>query len=484
VRKFTRQQIVQNVFVLKKPMILGGKPEFADSSLPSSAPWSGRELGAICAATDAQVEAALHLAEKAYRSPMPLEERLAVCSRASIAILRRKLEFVELLIEETGKPRQFADSEVERMSATFYLASQAGDAMHKVGLDLSFDRRGAGFFGKWQRFAVGPILGFVPYNWPLNLAAHKLAPAIVAGCPIVMKVSPLAPLCTLALGELLIECGMQPESLSVMHLSNDQAQKMLTDPRIRMLSFTGSPSVGWMLKERVPRKRVALELGGNAPVIICEDADLPLAVSRTALSGYAYAGQVCISAQNVFVQEKVFNEALSMLADATVSCKTGDPGLDDTVCGPLIDDSARNRVLDRIERSGAKVVARAKSEDHPLLVPPTLLTDVDPKSDVFCEEIFGPVLNVVSFERIEGLVDELNRGRYRLQASIFTSNQETAEFAFRSLQYGGVVVNESPSLRFDNMPYGGEGDSGFGREGVRFAIEEMTTPRTGLIRRG
>jgi len=471
------------VFVLKKPMILGGKPVFSDSSLTTRAPWSGRELGAICTATDEQVDVAMSHADKAFRSPMPLEERVEVCARVSSAITRRKLEFVELLIEETGKPRQFADGEVERMAATFLLASQAGDAMHEVELDLSFDKRGAGFSGKWQRFAVGPILGFVPYNWPLNLAAHKLAPAIVAGCPIVMKVSPLAPLCTLALGELLIECGMQPESLSVMHVSNDQAQRMLTDPRIRMLSFTGSPSVGWMLKEKVPRKRVALELGGNAPVIICEDADLSLAVSRTALSGYAYAGQVCISAQNVFVQRSVLDEALNMFADATTSCKTGDPSLDDTVCGPLIDDSARNRVLDRIESSGAKVVARARADDHPLLVPPTLLTDVDPKSEVFCEEIFGPVLNAVGFDSIEGLVEELNRGRYRLQASIFTSDRERADYAFRSLEFGGVVVNESPSLRFDNMPYGGEGDSGFGREGVRFAIEEMTTPRTGLNRR-
>lgn len=466
----------------EKPMIVAGRQVAFGERLESRNPWSGEVLGSIPLAADENIETALNGATAAWENPPPLDERIAVCKNVADAIKEKQSQFVDLLIRETGKPKQFAIGEVERMERTFRLASQAGDEMQSKTLDLGFDPRGKDFEGTWQRFPVGPIIGFVPYNWPLNLAAHKLAPAIVAGCPVIMKVSQLAPLCTLALGETLLDSGMQPQALSILHLTHDQAQRILVDPRIKMLSFTGSPAVGWMLKEKVPRKRVLLELGGNAPVIVCEDADLELAATRTAISGYGYAGQVCISAQNVFVHQSVHETLLELLARKTQTCKTGDPSLEETVCGPLIDENAKSKVVTRIANSGATVVARAGAPDHPLVVPPTLLADVPKNAEVFCEEIFGPVLNVVPYENLQQLFAELNAGKYRLHASIFTNNTETAERAFQTLRYGGVIVNESPSLRFDNMPYGGEGDSGFGREGVRFAIEEMTVPRTNLAR--
>lgn len=465
-------------------MIVAGEQVPVGERLLSRDPWSGEVLGSMPRASDENIASALDGAIRAWENPMPLNERVAVCANAADAIHKNQSQFVDLLIRETGKPKQFAVGEVERMERTFRLASQAGDEIFAKPLDLRFDPRGKDFEGRWQRFPVGPIIGFVPYNWPLNLAAHKLAPAIVAGCPVVMKVSQLAPLCTLTLGETLLDAGMQSEALSILHLTHEQAQSMLVDSRIKMLSFTGSPAVGWMLKEKMPRKRVALELGGNAPVIICEDADLELAATRTAMSGYGYAGQVCISAQNVFARRYVYDAALELLARKTETCKTGDPSLDDTVCGPLIDEYAKSKVVTRLSSSGATVVARAGAPDHPLIVPPTLLADVPKQAEVFCEEIFGPVLNVVPFDDLEQLFDELNAGKYRLHASIFTNDANTAERAFQRLRYGGVIVNESPSLRFDNMPYGGEGESGFGREGVRFAIEEMTVPRTTLVRRG
>ncbi len=469
--------------VQPKPMIVGGKPVVSKDWILSESPWRSETIDSMSVASDHNLETAIALADGAWRSPMPLNERVTVCALAAELINQRKDALIELLIDETGKPRQFATSEVERMQRTFWLASEAGDEMVAHDLDFSYDPRGESFTGAWQRFGVGPTLGFVPYNWPLNLAAHKLAPAIVAGCPIVMKVSPLAPLTTLALGELLVESGVQPGSLSVLHLSNEQAQKALVDDRIRMLSFTGSPEVGWMLKGMVPQKRVTLELGGNAPVIICNDADLELAVSRTTISGYGYAGQVCISAQNVFLHRSVFDKTLSLLVKATRACAAGDPSLPETICGPMIDAKARDRVLSRIKAAKGRIVAEAPAEAHPLLIPPTLLEGVDETDELFTEEVFGPVLNVVPFDSSEKLFEKLNEGRYRLQASIFTRDEELVDRAFARLQFGGVIVNESPSLRFDGMPYGGEGDSGFGREGVRFALDEMTSPRARLTRR-
>ncbi|HWP31112.1 MAG TPA: aldehyde dehydrogenase family protein [Fimbriimonadales bacterium] len=466
--------------------LICGKEEISGSWLDSYDPWTGEKLGRVAEATPEQIESALAIAEEAWENPPPLEERKAVVAQMAELVNEHRSWLVDLLIQETGKPKQFAIGEVERLERTFRLSTEITDELRDRPLDLSYDPRGEQFAGLWNRFPVGPILAFVPYNWPYNLAAHKLAPAMIAGCPILLKVSPLAPLCSFALGKLLIEAGAPKGFIAVMHISNENAQNALKHERIKMLSFTGSPRVGWMLKELAQKKKVLLELGGNAPVIVEADANLDLAAQRSAYSGYGYAGQVCISAQNVFVHRDVYNEFREKLIRYTEETVTGDPRKEDCVCGPLISEEAAKTIQEKIEsavKRGAKIIAQAKAEKHPRLLPPTLVENPPPDEPVFCEEIFGPVLTLNSYVELDSLIETLNRGRYRLQASLFTSNDSTADKAYRTLRYGALVCNESPSLRFDSMPYGGEGESGFGREGVRFALEEMTSPRTFLWRK-
>jgi len=466
--------------------LICGKEVPSESWLDSIDPWTGEKLGRVAEATPQHIEFALEVAEEAWENPPPLEERKEIVVRMAELVNEHRNWLVDSLIQETGKPRQFAIGEVERLERTFRLSAELTDELRDRLLDLSYDPRGEQFSGLWNRFPVGPVLAFVPYNWPFNLAAHKLAPGMIAGCPILLKVSPLAPLCSLALGKLLIEAGAPKGFIAVLHMSNDNAQSTLEDKRIKMLSFTGSPRVGWMLKELAQKKKTLLELGGNAPVIVEADADLDLAAKRSAYSGYGYAGQVCISAQNIFVHRDVYNDFREKLIHYTEQTVTGDPRREDCVCGPLITEEAAKTIRGKIEsavKRGAKIIAQAKAEKHPRLIPPTLVEKPPVDEPLFCEEIFGPVLTLNSYEDLDSLIDNLNRGRYRLQASLFTKNDSLADKAYRTLRYGTLVCNESPSLRFDSMPYGGEGESGFGREGVRFALEEMTTPRTFLWRK-
>jgi acyl-CoA reductase-like NAD-dependent aldehyde dehydrogenase len=452
--------------------------EFGEGSprLESFDPWNGEKLGSAACTSDEQVHTALDAAWNRWLEPSNIQERCATVANAAEAIERNFDALVELLIRETGKPVTFAKGEVRRMAHTFRLASRLGSAQEFQPLDVTYDERAAGYSVGFRRFPVGPIAGFVPYNWPFNLAAHKIAPAFVAGCPIVLKASPLAPLCTFFLAQLLHEAGIREPWLKVVHLSNEQAQRLVQDPRIQMLSFTGSAKVGWMLKTSVPKKKTVLELGGNAPVIICPDADVEHAVSKAVTSGYGYAGQVCISAQNVFAHTSIYDDVRTKLIEATLHCPTGDPREASTVCGPLIDRQTAQKVRQTIESavaSGAKVIAKVEGVFPDTLVEPSLIEGADAESEIVCEEVFGPVLTLNRYESLDDLCGFLNAGRYRLQASVFTNDNSIAETVFSSLRFGGIVHNDSPSVRFDSMPYGGEGDSGFGREGVQFALEEM-----------
>lgn len=461
-------------------LIAGELRECADSHDVFD-PWTGDRVGSVGVATWEHCDEACAAAQESLLHPIPIAERAAIALRVADAIREQKESLTDLLVREIGKPVAFARGEVERCERTFRLASEAGDTMHIHDSDLSYDPRGQNFKGTWQRFPVGVVLGFVPYNWPINLAAHKIAPAILAGCPVIMKLSPLAPLSTLALCQIVVESGAPKESISALHLSNELAQRLLLDSRVRMLSFTGSPAVGWMLKEMVPKKRVILELGGNAPAIVHEDADVEWAAKQIAVSGYGYAGQVCISAQNVFVHESVYERVRERLREETEQCPTGDPKDGGVVCGPLIDDKATAKVrgaIDAAVSTGGEIIAQAKVEGHARLIPPTLIEPGSSDDDIVREEVFGPVLTLQRYSDIGSLANWLNGGKYRLQASIFTQGPAVAQGAFESLDYGGVILNDAPTIRFDSMPYGGEGESGFGREGVKFAIEEMTAPRS------
>ncbi len=465
--------------------LIDGKEVTSGEWLESRDPWTGEALGRVSIAHWNDIDRALEIAHRGWLNPPPPSERADSANNVAELIKEHQIDLVSLLIAETGKPYQFALGEVERLERTFRLASQGGDVLKDEVLDLSYDPRSNDYAGRWRRFAIGPVLGFVPYNWPLNLAAHKLAPALIAGCPVVFKLSSLTPLSSYALCKLLIEGGVRKDFVCAFYASNELAQQALKDDRIKMLSFTGSPKVGWMLKSLVNTKKVLLELGGNAPVIVEPDADLRLAAKRSLISGFGYAGQVCISAQNIFVHESVYNVFQEIILEELQLIVSGNPRDENTINGPLIDENAKKKVVDMINGavSLGAIKHEAQAEEHPLLIPPTILENVPETAPAFCEEIFGPVLTLNKYSSLDELIKKLNAGKYRLHASIFTSSSDTAEKCFDELRYGGVIHNESPSLRFDSMPYGGEGESGFGREGVRFAIEEMTVPKSFLWRK-
>lgn len=448
--------------------------------LVSTDPWTGLPVGSCSVAAAAEVEEALTCADRRLKAPLPLTERVRLLGAIADSVEDESNRLIDLLVRETGKPVTLAKGEVERMAITFRIASDYADMLERIEVDVLDDRRSEHSQASYQRFPVGAVFGFVPYNWPYNLAAHKIAPAILCGCPLILKASPLAPICTFVLEDLIRSAGVPEGFLKVLHLEDEDAQTLLQDERIKMLSFTGSPRVGWMLRDLVPRKRAALELGGAAPVIVERDADIGIAARKASLSGYGYAGQVCISAQNLYVHESVYARFKDSMIEATENTVSGDPKNPDTICGPLIGEEAVRSVRSFIEsglRDGGDVIASGSVLDHPLLLAPTLLEGMSADSRVVCEEVFGPVLTLQKFSDLESLLSSLNAGKYRLQASVFTRSKETCERVFRRLDFGGVVWNDSPSVRFDAMPYGGEGDSGLGREGIEFAVDEMTKLR-------
>jgi acyl-CoA reductase-like NAD-dependent aldehyde dehydrogenase len=352
----------------------------------------------------------------------------------------------------------------------------------KIALDL--DPRGAGYECSVERFPLGVIFCIVPYNWPFNLTAHKIAPALATGNTVVVKVSPLAPLSTLELLRIIHEAGCPPGVVNGWNGHASLAQRALADPRIKMLSFTGSAAVGWKLKALLPERRVALELGGDASAIVCADADLDWATNRIIAGGFGYAGQICISIQHVLVEESIYDEMRSRLTAATLACVTGDPLNVNTVCGPLISEEAAQKVIGMVEeavRGGAIVLGGGTRIGN--LVAPTLLENVPPAVALAKEEVFGPVLTLAPFKTLEDAVRTVNESQYGIQTGVFTESQASASQAYQALNVGGVVINDYPTLRFDNMPYGGVKRSGFGREGVRYAMDEMTEMKTLLVRK-
>jgi acyl-CoA reductase-like NAD-dependent aldehyde dehydrogenase len=369
------------------------------------------------------------------------------------------------------------------LALTFDLAADLCEGYGMGEVDLSYDPRGPDYSARVERFPVGPVLGIVPYNWPLNLAAHKVAPALAVGCTIVLKASSQAPLSTLALGRLIHEAGCPPGVVNTVVCPSPIAEKMALDSRIAKVSFTGSPQVGWALKERLPGKKVTLELGGDASAIVMPDADLEWATKRIVAGKFGYAGQICISVQHARVHEDVYDQMRARLTEATVECPSGDPMDPQVVCGPLISDSAADRVMEWISEAvagGAKLLAGGTRSGR--VVAPTLLENVPPHSKLGCEEVFGPVLTLSRFSSLDQAIEDVNSSRYGIHCGVFTRDPVVADRCFRELEVGGVVIDDYPTLRFDALPYGGVKESGFGREGVAYAMDEMTEPKS-LVRR-
>jgi glyceraldehyde-3-phosphate dehydrogenase (NADP+) len=416
---------------------------------------------------------------------LPAYERAALLMRVSQAIAADREAIGRTLAAEAGKPLKDALVETDRAVMTFQVAAEEARRAFGEVLPMDLAPHGANRFAIVRRFPIGPIAAISPFNFPLNLSAHKLAPAIAAGNPIVLKPATKTPLSALTLERLLHEAGAPEGAVSVLPMSRDVGDQLVTDPRFKLLTFTGSSPVGWAMKARAGRKKVILELGGNAGVIVDADADVAFAAKRVAAGGFGYAGQSCISVQRVYVHDRVFDAFAAELVRLVEALEVGDPLDPSTDVGPLIEEGEAERVdawLKEAVAAGATVLTGGRRLGGALYAP-TVVTDVPADAKLCAEEVFAPLVGLWRFSRLEDAVAEVNRSRFGLQAGLFTRDLPGAFLAYDALEVGGVIVNDVPTWRIDHMPYGGVKESGLGREGPRYTIEEMTEPRLLVINR-
>lgn len=444
------------------------------------APYDGAVVGRIHQGRREHAEAAIAAAVKAFGTTrrLPAFERQRVLRQIAAGIQERKEEFVRVLAQEAGKPIKTARIEVERGIFVFNIAAEESVRGYGEYLPLDWLQSTAGRWGIVRRFPLGPIAGITPFNFPLNLVAHKVAPAIAAGCSIVLKPAPQTPLTSLLLAEVVQMAGWPDGGLSVLPLSNKDAELLVTDERIKLISFTGSANVGWAIKNKAGKKKVVLELGGNAGVIVHGDSDLSYAAERCVTGGFGYAGQACISVQRILVGHSVYGKFTDLLLSGVSKLKMGDPLDESNDLGPLIRESDAIRAADWVQeavRGGARLLCGGKRKGS--MLEPTVLTGTKPDMKVNCQEIFAPVVTVEPYHDFAGALKALNNSPYGLQAGLFTRDAKLIFQAYEELEVGGLIAGDVPTFRVDHMPYGGIKDSGVGREGVRDAIQDMTEPK-------
>jgi acyl-CoA reductase-like NAD-dependent aldehyde dehydrogenase len=462
--------------------LLCGKEWIDGETLEVRSPWDQGLVGRVSVATRADARQAVNHAAACMRRTraLPRWKRREILEDVASALIEQKERFAKLIVAEAGKPLRLARAEVDRAVLTFKTAAEEAARIGGESLPLDLTQGNEGRWGLVQRFPVGPVLAITPFNFPLNLVAHKLAPAIAAGCPIILKPAPQTPFTALALGEVILKAGWPDEALAVLPLSNaDTAHLAEKEDRIKLVTFTGSAKVGWELKAHSGRKRVLLELGGNAALIIHGDwHDLDEAALRTAHAAFGYAGQSCISVQRVFVERKIFQTFVWKLVEIAAKLVSGDPSDELTDVGPLVRLAEAERIESWIKEAveaGAKLIAGG--ERNGSLITPAILTATKPGMKIRDEEAFGPVVMVEPYDDFEQALADVNHSRYGLQAGLLTRDAGRILTAYRELEVGALIVGDTPAWRLDPMPYGGVKDSGLGREGIRSAIEGMTEPR-------
>src|ERR1700746_172542 len=441
------------------------------------APYDSSLIARVTQGRKEHAEAAIAAAVKAFGTTrrLPAFERQRVLRQISAFMIERKEEFARTLAQEAGKPIKAARTEVDRAIFTFNVAAEESTRIYGEFLPLDWQEFTAGRWAIVRRFPLGPIAGITPFNFPLNLVAHKVAPAIAAGCPMVLEAAPQTPLCSLLLAEVVQQAGWPDGALNVLPLSNEDASLLVTDDRLKMISFTGSTTVGWQIKKNSGKKKVILELGGNAGVIIHNDADIEYAAERCVAGGFGYAGQTCISVQRILVQQSAFGKFTDMFLAGVKNLQIGDPLDEATDVGPLIRESDAQRAVDWVQeavRGGARVLCGGNRKGS--VVEPTVLTGTKPEMKVNCQEVFGPVVTVEPYAEFDEALRQINSSAYGLQAGLFTRDAKRMFQAFEELEVGGLLAGDVPTFRIDHMPYGGVKDSGIGREGLRYAIEDRT----------
>jgi glyceraldehyde-3-phosphate dehydrogenase (NADP+) len=468
------------------PLIIGSDRIETGGTFDVINPFTKERIAVVALGNAGTLDRAVAAADLAFTRTRALSghRRAEILLAAASGIARRKDEFAQLMIAEAGKPITLAEAEVDRAVITFTAAAEEARRVNGQLLDADAFAPGEGYFSLVRRFPVGVIYGITPFNFPLNLVAHKIAPAIASGNTIVIKPSPRTPLCALLLGEVLMEAGIVPGQVNIVTCPNELAERPLMNDRVKHVSFTGSAAVGWKLRERSGRRAITLELGGNAAVIIDHNADLAAAAAAVATGAFGYAGQSCISVQRVFVHRNIYEAFAGELFDfIRDKIRTGDPARMDILNGPMIDHAALERVdaAVRQARDAGALITAGGELDGPCYRP-TVIEQANSALDVNAEEMFGPVMTMRSFADVDDAIAMVNDSRYGLQAGVFTRDMERAMRAFQALEVGGVVINQVPTFRLDNLPYGGVKDSGMGREGLRSAIEAMTEPRTLILK--
>ena len=463
------------------PIFLAGRwvesPDLLEISDPAH---PDEPAGVTYTATAEQYEQAVEAAVDAFETTrrLPAYERGAILRNISAGITARREELGRSIASESGKPIRDALVEVDRATLTFRLGAEEAERMYGELIPLDLMATSRDRVGITRRFPIGPIAGISPFNFPLNLAAHKIAPALAAGSTIVLKPPSKDPLTMLIVAELIAESGAPEGSVSILPMTRELGDRMVSDERFKLLTFTGSPSVGWRMKERAGKKKVVLELGGNAGVIVDRSADLDWAIKRILVGAYTYAGQTCISVQRMFVHERVWDDFIPRFVEASGRLRAGDPLDPETEMGPMVDAAAAGRterwVQEAVEMGGRVLIGGRADGAH---FPPTVLVDTPPDAQVCSNEAFAPLVVAFPFREFDDAVRQVNASFYGLQTGVFTNDLQHAWRAFHELEVGGVIVNDIPTYRIDHMPYGGVKDSGLGREGLRWAIEDMTVVR-------
>ncbi len=467
------------------PYYLAGEAVYANTDLKVTDKYSGEVAYEVPLATPDVLDEAIAAAEGAAEAmrKMTVYERQAVLEHCVKRFTERADELAEALCIEAGKPINDAKGEVGRLIDTFKIAAEETPRMLGETLPLDISPRAKGYRGMTQRVPIGPCAFISPFNFPLNLAAHKVAPAIAAGCPFVLKPASMTPIGALVIGEILAETDLPEGAFSILPCRRDSADMLTEDERLKLLSFTGSPEVGWALKARAGKKPVVLELGGNAACVVDNDWDLDDAVARVIIGAFYQSGQSCIGVQRLYVHSDVYDTFKEKLLTKTKALKSGDPKDPETFIGPMISEGEAERlhgwIKDALDR-GATLLCGGERDGNMLQA--SLLENVPADCELSAEEAFGPVAILEPFDDYDAVLNKVNDSRYGLQAGIFTRDLYKAQKAWDELEVGGVVIGDVPSWRVDHMPYGGVKDSGIGREGIRYALEDMTELRLMVVR--
>jgi len=467
----------------ERKLLIGGEWVETGDWVEVASPYSGETVGRVAKAGADEARRAIDAAEKAMAEPLAAHKRAEILVRVAGYLGRRHDEVARTISDEAGKPMKAARVEARRAMSTYTFAAVEARKLAGEMVPMDASQAGEGKLAFTLRRPIGVVGAISPFNFPLNLVAHKLAPALAAGCAVVLKPASQTPLSALLLAELETEAGLPPGWVNVLvGPASEIGDVLIEDERVKAITFTGSGAVGWQLAERAPKKRVNLELGNATPVIVTADADIDAAADAMAANAFSFAGQSCISVQRIYVEAPAYDRFVERFVPKVEQLKLGDPADEETDVGPVIDEDARERILDWIEeaRSGGAHVLTGGDTDAEL-IRPTVLADAGPELKVSCEEVFGPVCTVNSVDSLDQAIGLANSTRYGLQAGIFTTNLETALRGAQELEFGGVTVNEAPTFRADQMPYGGVKDSGNTREGPAYAIRELTEERLVVI---